>query len=283
MQNQYQHTPSMLAKKVVERKACQLHYWVSKNTARSTVIFLHGAGADHRMFNDQVNALSEQYRLIVLDCRGHGKSQPNGEMFTLSLTVEDLITIMDCEQIEKAVLVGQSMGGFIAQMFYRAFPQRTQALILIGTTPIAKAYSWLDVQATRWSLPLLRWWPYQNLRRVTAQTAALTGSAREYMFNAMGQIPKAVFLDIWRGVTIVVTRDGIPEWQLDIPALLMHGESDRNGTIRRDAPEWAQREPLMSYIVIPNAAHNANQDNPQAVNNAIITFLSEIVMRGSSA
>lgn len=278
MQNQYQQTPSMLVKKTIERKACRLHYWVSKNDAISTVILLHGAGADHRMFNDQVEALSEQYRLLVWDCRGHGKSQPNGEIFTLSLTVEDLTTIMDREQIETAVFVGQSMGGFIAQMFYRAFPQRTQALILIGTTPIAKAYSWLDVQATQWSLPLLTWWPYQNLRRVTAQTAALTASARDYMFNAMGQIPKAAFLDIWRGVTIVVNRDGIPGWKLEIPALLMHGESDRNGTIRRDAPEWVQREPHMSYIVIPYAAHNANQDNPQAVNNAILTFLSDVVM-----
>ncbi|MFZ4825854.1 MAG: alpha/beta fold hydrolase [Phototrophicaceae bacterium] len=279
MQNQYQQTPLSLVQRVMEHKSCQLHYWVSENEASSTVILLHGAGADHRMFNDQVEALYEHYRLLVWDCRAHGKSQPNGEPFTLQLAVDDLSTIMDREQIKTAVLVGQSMGGLIAQLFYRTFPQRTQALILIGTTPIAKAYSWLDVQMTQWSLPILRWWPYQNFLRVSAETAALTKPARDYMFNAMELIPKATLLDIWKGVVAIVTQDGIPGWGLEIPVLLMHGERDRNGSIRDDAPEWVQNEPNMTYIVIPDAAHNANQDNPQAVNNAIVNFLSEIAIR----
>lgn len=279
MQNPYQQTPSELTQKVIERKNCPLHYWISENEAASTVIMLHGAGADHRMFNDQVAALSQRYRVIVWDCRGHGKSQPSSEPFTIALTVDDLSAIMDREQIETAVLIGQSMGGFTAQMFHQSFPQRTQALILIGTTPISKAYSWLDAQLVQWSLPLLRWWPYENLKKVTAQTAALTPPAREYMVSAMGQISKTAFLKIWQGVSQIITRKGIPEWQLTAPTLLMHGEHDRNGTIRRDAPAWVQRESNMTYTVIPDAAHNANQDNPQAVNEAILAFLSDIAMR----
>jgi pimeloyl-ACP methyl ester carboxylesterase len=279
MQSQYQQTPSGLIHKVIESQNCSLHYWITENDAAITVILLHGAGADHRMFNDQVIALHERYRVLVWDCRGHGKSQPSRKPFSISLTVDDLSAIMTRERIETAVLVGQSMGGFTAQMFYRSFPQMTQGLVLIGTTPIAKAYSWLDVQATRWSLPILRWWPYRNLKWVTAHTAALKQPAREYMLDAMGQISKATFLEIWQGVSAVITREGLGVWQLMTPTLLIHGERDRNGTIRRDAPEWVQREPKMIYVVIPDAAHNANQDNPQAVNEAILEFLSDIAMR----
>lgn len=56
-----------------------------------------------------------------------------------------------------------------------------------------------------------------------------------------------------------------------------HGDHDRAGAIRRDMPLWAEQEPHAVYQVIPNAAHNANQDNPVFTNQAILAFLQENV------
>jgi pimeloyl-ACP methyl ester carboxylesterase len=63
----------------------------------------------------------------------------------------------------------------------------------------------------------------------------------------------------------------------DIPLLLLHGEYDRAGTIRRDMPQWARQEKTATYRVIPDAAHNANQDNPEFTNQAILAFLQQTV------
>jgi 3-oxoadipate enol-lactonase len=63
--------------------------------------------------------------------------------------------------------------------------------------------------------------------------------------------------------------------------LLTHGDQDRAGTIRRDAPRWAASDPLIEYIVIPEAHHNANQDNPRFFNRILLEFLETKVRSGT--
>jgi hypothetical protein len=77
-----------------------------------------------------------------------------------------------CAGVDRAVLCGQSLGGYIAQHIYRLAPARVQAMILIGTTPIAKAYSRWEVWALKASLPLFRLWPYGHFTQTIARSTA---------------------------------------------------------------------------------------------------------------
>jgi len=66
-----------------------------------------------------------------------------------------------------------------------------------------------------------------------------------------------------------------PEYRLPVPTLLIHGDGDRIGDIVGSTRGWAAREPLADYVVVPDAGHVSNQDNPEAFNAALTAFLAE--------
>jgi pimeloyl-ACP methyl ester carboxylesterase len=231
---------------------------------------------DHRMFNPQVEALLPDYRVLVWDARGHGQSQPLGEGFSMERCAADMLAILDHLGVERAVVGGQSLGGYFAQHMYLQAAERVQAMIVIGSTPITKAYNALEVWALKATMPLFNLWPYKNFVRVVARNTTLDDEVRDYALEAIRQIPQEDFLTIWKAVTVAVDGEGKPGVTFDVPLLLVHGESDRTGTIKRDMPEWAAQAPHASYHVIPQAGHNANQDNPAATNRFIREFLASL-------
>ncbi len=258
---------------ILLREGCPLHYWTGGPEGRPWLVCLHGATMDHRMFNAQVEAFATDYRVLVWDARGHGQSQPMGAAFSLERCAADMLAILDAEGIERAVLCGQSLGGYIAQHIYRLAPGRVQAMIIIGSTPIAKAYSRWEIWALKASLPLFQLWPYRHFTRTVARSTASRPDVQAYALQAIRQIPKADFVAIWRAVTLAVNEKGDPSLRIEVPLLLLHGDRDQAGTIRRDMPLWARQEPAAIYHVIPDAAHNANQDNPEFTNRVMRAFL----------
>jgi len=271
----YLNTPPCLSQHTLLRAGCPLHYWIGGAAGRPLIAFLHGATMDHRMFNAQVEALAPHTRVLTWDARGHGKSQPLGAGFSLARCAEDLLAILDAEGVEQAILCGQSLGGYIAQHLYRLAPERVRALIIIGATPIAKAYSRWEIWALKASLPLFRLWPYGHFTQTIARVHGRRPEVQAYMRQAARQIPRADFLTIWQAVTLAISEKGDPALRFNVPLLLLHGDHDRAGTIRRDMPWWARQEPRATYQVIPDASHNANQDNPEFTNQAILAFLQQ--------
>jgi pimeloyl-ACP methyl ester carboxylesterase len=269
----YLHTPALLELHVFQRRGCPLHIWTAGDAEKPVVVMLHGATMDHRMFNAQVEALAPAYRVLVWDARGHGQSQPGGDELTLNTFVEDLVQVLDEFGVGSCVVLGQSMGGYIAQHLYRRTPERVQALIVIGSTPISKAYSRLEIFALKATNPMFRVIPYSWFARAAAEATAVQPAVQHYALETVRTIPKHEFRRIWRAVTQAIDTRGQPGARMDVPLLLLHGAQDTRGTIKRDMPLWAQDEPQAEYHLIPNAGHNANQDNPDAVNTLVLDFL----------
>jgi pimeloyl-ACP methyl ester carboxylesterase len=67
------------------------------------------------------------------------------------------------------------------------------------------------------------------------------------------------------------------DYRFPMPFLLTHGALDALKEVREQAPIWAQREPNCRYVVIPDAGHNANQDNPAFFNEVLLSFLDQHV------
>ena len=108
----------------------QLHY--IEQGQGQPLILLHGNGEDGSYFVHQMDAFSEQYRIIALDTRGHGKSPRGNKPFTIKQFAEDLHNFMDEKGIDKAILCGFSDGGNIALEFALKYPERVEKLILNG-------------------------------------------------------------------------------------------------------------------------------------------------------
>ena len=97
------------------------------------VIFLHGFPFNKLMWENQLLELKSDYRCIAYDVRGHGNSEAGEVDFSVALFAEDLITFMDTLQIEKAVIIGLSMGGYIAMNAIERHSHRFAALVLCDT------------------------------------------------------------------------------------------------------------------------------------------------------
>jgi 3-oxoadipate enol-lactonase len=98
------------------------------------IILIHGFPLNKLMWNKQVEVLIESCRVIAYDVRGHGSSDAGTDDFSIELFVNDLIALMDALKIERAMLCGLSMGGYIALSAMENFPKRFDALILCDTS-----------------------------------------------------------------------------------------------------------------------------------------------------
>jgi 3-oxoadipate enol-lactonase len=103
----------------------------------SVIIFIHGFPFNKSMWNLQVEPLKDNYRLIMYDIRGHGNSDAGNEVFSIDLFANDLIGLMDALKIDKAILCGLSMGGYIALNAMGKYHERFDALVLSDTQCIA--------------------------------------------------------------------------------------------------------------------------------------------------
>ncbi|WP_170885677.1 alpha/beta fold hydrolase [Bacillus alkalicellulosilyticus] len=103
------------------------------------IVLIHPPGMGYKTFHKQ-RPLSTTYKLIMVDLRGNGKSEGGPEKITLSLLAEDIRHVLDELKIEKAVILGYSNGGSIAQEFVLSYPERTMALIMSGSFPEVNSF-----------------------------------------------------------------------------------------------------------------------------------------------
>lgn len=258
---------------VLERRGCRIHYWLHGPEDAPLVAFTHGAGMDHRMFDVQVAALTD-YRVLTWDVPGHGLSQPLGDDFSIYNAALDLLAILDLYGVQEATFIGQSMGGYIVQELVFSHPERVCALGIIGSTCITFKLTPTDRLALYATVPAFRYWPRKQLWRAFARATATKPEVQAYAHSALERVSQKDFAVIWRAVAESLHYE--PGYRIQNPLLLTHGDRDNTGNIKKDAPKWHARDPLSDYIVIPEAGHNANQDNPPFFNRVLREFLDKL-------
>ncbi|MCX7169249.1 MAG: alpha/beta hydrolase, partial [Proteobacteria bacterium] len=108
-------------------------YYEDSGGAGFPVVFSHGLLMDHAMFMAQVQALSNRYRCIACDERGHGQTQDAAGPFSYYDSADDLAALLAHLGIKRAVLAGMSQGGYLSLRAALKYPHMVQALILIDT------------------------------------------------------------------------------------------------------------------------------------------------------
>ena len=259
--------------KIKSGKYGSIHYWVG-GQGEECVVFTHGATMDHGLFESQIDYFAPKYKLIIWDVPKHGRSRPYAQ-FSLKIAADELIGILDEEKVDKAHLVGQSMGGYISQIVARDYPERVKSLVAVDSSPMQPSYySALDSWLLSLSGPLLRFYPYNSLIKTIAKQIALEAPAQQYALATLKQLSKAEIATIMGAVSQGVADFG-QDAPLPVPILIIYGDADRTGKVQTYCQQWAKREkrPLQ---IIPNAAHNANMDNPHAFNQVLDEFLQQV-------
>ncbi|WP_157155423.1 alpha/beta fold hydrolase [Diaminobutyricimonas sp. LJ205] len=236
------------------------------------VVFSHGAGADHVMFDAQRDHFAARgYRVLTWDMRGHGMSRPAGAAFTSEQAIVDLLALIEHVGLARPVLVGQSLGGNLSQAVVRREPDRFRGLVVIGSTWSTAPLSGVERMLLKSAATIMALVPAKRLPGMMADASAQTAVVRADLRRAFAQLTKAEFVEVWRATVGLLEPD--PDYRTPIPLCLIRGEQDRTGNIATAMPKWATAEGI-DEIVIPGAGHVANQDAPDAVNAAIDAFLS---------
>lgn len=97
------------------------------------IILIHGFGARKEGFKCQIPALSKQFKVIIFDNRGAGKSERVDKPYTMETLADDIQGLLDFLEIKKTHILGTSMGGLIAQQFILHYPEYVKKLVLVNT------------------------------------------------------------------------------------------------------------------------------------------------------
>jgi pimeloyl-ACP methyl ester carboxylesterase len=261
-----------LQHKIFQNKGCNIHYWYRPGSTSNYVIFLHGAGCDHRMFEPQLTIFDYSYNLLLWDARGHGLSKlDSGNKFHFDDMLGDFLKLCRIYQIESTVLIGQSMGGNLAQEVLYQKPELISKLVLIDCTRNTGRLSITERLMLKLTKPILYCYPWKMLIDQSANACGNTQAVKEYVRRCFSQMKKRDFIEVMISLTTCLRED--EAYRFPKPVLLLCGEEDRTGNIQRIAASWAESEPNCTLCMIKNAGHNSNQDNPKAANRAICKFL----------
>jgi non-heme chloroperoxidase len=113
----------------------QLHYVEQGRQDGPVLVLLHGYTDSYLSFDRVLPLLPRSFHVYALDQRGHGDSSRPECCYSQSDFAADVAAFLDSQGIHRAVLVGHSMGSFIAQQVALEYPERVQALVLIGSAP----------------------------------------------------------------------------------------------------------------------------------------------------
>ena len=266
-----------------------IHYWVGAEAAQAgpELVFLPGLTADHRLFEKQLAFFEGRVPVFVWDAPGHAASQPFALRFSLEDKARWLEEILLREGFRAPVIVGQSMGGYVGQMYAQLFPDRLRGFISIDSAPLQRAYM---TAAEIWLLkrmePVYRHYPWKSLLRSGSDGVAESDYGRSLMRSMMlvydgDQERYAKLAGHGFRILAEAIEAGLP-YEIPCPALLICGEKDRAGFCLRYNRAW-HRKTGFPIEWIKGAGHNANTDAPELVNRLIEGFAGVGEDRGNGS
>jgi len=246
----------------IDRDGVKIYY--EDNGSGDAVLLSHGYSATSQMWRGQVANLSPDYRVITWDMRGHGQSDSPEDQaaYSEAATVQDMAAILDACGIERAVIGGLSLGGYMSLAFHLAYPERVRALMLFDTGPGYRnpkgREAWNETAYAR-----ARAFEEKGLE-------ALGGGAevRVSQHRSAAGLAKAA-----RGMLAQFDSRVIESLEtIRVPTLVLVGAND---TPFLNASQYmAEKIPGAKLMTIPDAGHAANIDQPDAFNQAVREFLS---------
>jgi pimeloyl-ACP methyl ester carboxylesterase len=230
------------------------------------VLLSHGYGATSAMFGPNVAALSGDNRVVTWDLRGHGASQSPADLacYAAQNAVADMAALLDELSIDRAILGGHSLGGYLSLSFTLANPERVAGLVLIGTGPGFRN----DEARDAWN------------RRAEATAARLEGDGISAL-GSSAELHSGGHEDV-AGLILAAQGtltqhdahviDGLPA--IAVPALVVVGADDTHFLAAADY--MTAKIPGARKVVIAGAGHAPNIDKPAEFNHAVTEFLAGI-------
>nr|WP_321112618.1 alpha/beta hydrolase [Halorussus salinisoli] len=241
------------------------------------MVLCHGTFMDRTMFDPQIEALSDDYRVVAYDTRA--RTDQFATSYDLYDLADDCAALIDTKGINSCALGGMSMGGFMALRFAERYPERLDGLIFIDST--AGPHPDDEIEQ------------YRSMIEATREAGEVqeqyVDTVKQLLFGntTLRENPELaeMWMDRWFTYPAEAVYHEVNSWlerpdftaeldDIDVPALVIHGEEDL-------ALDPARSDSLAArlnarHVTIPNAGHSSNLENPEPVNEAIHEFLEVV-------
>ena len=243
------------------------------------VILLHGYPFNRTLWDGQVSALQDSFRVITPDLRGFGESETSDQPATMARMAEDLARLMDALDIPSAIIGGLSMGGYVVLSFYKQFPKRVDALILADTRPQADTEEGKQLRVKQRE---------QILREGMAETthSMLPKLLTSESIGTRADLVKRI-QDMMLGTTPagaaaalmgMATREDQTDLlrQISVPTLIVVGREDPI-TPLQDSQSMHKRIAGSQLVILEDASHVSNLEQAKSFNAVLKSFLDELM------
>jgi 3-oxoadipate enol-lactonase len=242
------------------------------------VVLLHGFPFDRSMWREQTKSLSDAWRVITPDLRGHGETGVAGEIATMEEMAEDVAALLDELNIARAIVGGLSMGGYVALAFYRKFPERVRALVLADTRPQADND---DGRRAREETARRALDEGMGVIADSMLPKLLAPSTRERRPEVAARVRDMILGTNPHGAAAALRgmaarrdqTDLLPE--ISVPTLIVVGTEDAV-TPPPDAEAMHAKIEGSRFVKIEGAGHVSNVERPEEFNRALGEFLSSL-------
>jgi 3-oxoadipate enol-lactonase len=242
------------------------------------VVFLHGFPFSRAMWAPQIAAVSGTCYCVSYDIRGHGSSDVGNGQYSVEYFVDDLVGLLDHLKISRAVLVGLSMGGYIALRAAERHPNRVRGLVLADTRSeadgnegkIKRAQQARIVQTEGmrpFAEPFLAGLFHEQTFRTKPEVVAMIRDV------ILATSPTAVAGTL---LALAARTDSTPSlFTLRVPTLILVGQQD---ALTPPSASHAMKEkiPNAEIHVLPKAGHLSNLENPELFNEYLSAFLARV-------
>ena len=235
------------------------------------LVFAHGGGGSHLSWWQQVPEFSASFKVITFDHRSFGLSRDVPDGPGPKAFVQDLVALLDHLKVEKAVLAGQSMGGWTVCGFAAAYPQRTSGLVLcdtlggVETSQTAQAQTAIQ-QRSRGSLA-------EVLKNAYSQTFPQREPVLTFLYQQIVALNMHVAPNLGAAL-FSLKSDPRPIVEHQIPTLLIVGEED----VLTPPPAMesvAAQFPHARFIKVPGCGHSVYFERADEFNRIVGGFLRE--------
>lgn len=239
--------------------------------------FSHSLATDVSMWRPQVAEFSKRFRVLTYETRGHGRSSAPQGPYSLEMLADDLKALLDALQIKQTHYVGLSMGGMIGQTFALKYPGVLSSIVLADTTsryaPEAEAM-WsqrIKTALEQGMEPLVE----PTIGRWLTEPFRAAHPDRVTQVRAMiRKTPVAGYVGCCHAIPKINVTARLKE--IKAPVLVICGEQDM-GTPKEMAEEIHRNAPGSELVIIPDAAHLSNLEQPERFNQAVSAFLARHV------
>jgi pimeloyl-ACP methyl ester carboxylesterase len=262
----------MIQQKVFSYKDMEVYYWTAGSPEKQAIVFLHPAFGDHTMFKHQMAHFEADYYMIAVDMVAHGKSQPHRDRVDMGCMPDIITGILDACGVKRAHLVGVSLGSLVAQATAYAHPERAASVTIVGGYSIHKDNAHIKKaqrkEMMRWVLYMLT--SMDKFKAHVVSVSIKSDEGKALFTQAISSFTRKSFMYMGGMERFFVDADS----PVPYPLLIMCGEHDT--PLALDAAQRLNAlEPGSELIIVKDAGHCANVDNPSVFNEALEAFLAK--------